>query len=129
TATGRWSQVEVAEDIDALTERAGQIADGDRASAILMPWRERASEQHRSTGGHLQRVETEFAVGIVIRHYDQLMGGARALRFDALKSDVERTLAGWQPTDRCEPCELVGGESSPIDRGVSIYVQTWAAAR
>jgi hypothetical protein len=124
-APAAFAAVEIAEDIDALTERAGLV---DSGSVIVMPWRERAGEQALATGGHRQRVETQFAVGIVIRHYDHMMGGDRAVQFDGYKTAVEQLLAGWCPPD-AEPCELIGGESSPVEKGVSIYVQTWATAR
>jgi len=122
----RWSGVEVAEDIDAVGDLAGQVESG---TAIIMPWRERAGEQQLATGGHRQRVETQFIVGVVLRNYDQKMGGDRAVEFDAYKADLEAALAGWLPAAGIDPCELVGGESSPVSKGVSIYVQTWATAR
>lgn len=118
--------VEVAEDIAALAERACLVESG---SVIVMPWREHAGPQSVMSGGFRQRVETQFAVGIVIRHYDDLMGGDRAVQFDAFKTAVEAALAGWEPADAIEPCELIGGESSAVNKGVSIYVQTWATAR
>lgn len=121
-----FSGVEIAEDIDALGARAGLV---DSGTVIVMPWREHAGEQTLATGGFRQRVEVQFAVGIVIRHYDDLMGGDRAVQFDGLKAAVESVLAGWEPESAAEPCELIGGESSPIETGVSIYVQTWATAR
>ncbi|MDN5786394.1 hypothetical protein [Pseudorhodobacter sp.] len=120
-----FSGVEIAEDIDALASRAGLVESG---TVILMPWKERAGPQMLATGGHRQKVETQFAVGIVIRHYDQLMGGERAVQFDSFKTSVEAALAGWEPAD-ASPCELIGGESSPISTGVSIYVQTWTTTR
>ncbi|WP_323790128.1 hypothetical protein [Thalassovita sp.] len=124
--TERWDSVEIAEDIDILQDLAGRIRDG---SAIIMPFRERAGDQSLATGGYRQRVEVQFVVGIVVREHDQFLGETRALRFDALKVDLETSLAGWEPPNCVEPCELVGGESSPIERGVSIYIQTWATAR
>ena len=93
-----------------------------------MPWRERAEPQPLMTGGFRQRVTFEFATGLVIRHSDDRMGAERAAQFDALKGGIEAVLAGWEPP-LSEPCELIGGESSPITTGVSIYVQTWATAR
>jgi len=120
-----FSGVEIAEDIDALGERAGMV---DSGAVIVMPWRERAAPQALATGGFRQRVEIQFLTGIVIRQYDQQMGGDRAVQFDSYKTAVESLLAGWTPPG-AEPCELIGGESSPIDKGVSIYVQTWATAR
>lgn len=122
----RWIAVEIAEDIDAVADLAGRV---DSGTAIIMPWRERAGEQQLATGGFRQRVEVQFMVGVVLRDYDQMMGGDRATSFDALKGDLETALAGWEPDSCAEPCELIGGESSPISKGVSIYVQTWATAR
>lgn len=122
---GRWAGVIIVEDIDLLAEQAGQVAD---STLIVMPWRERAEAQALASGGHRQRVETQFAAGIVLREYDD-MGETRALRFDTLKGDLEGALAGWTPEGACAACELVGGESSPVVKGVSIYVQTWATAR
>lgn len=122
----RWDGVEVAEDLDELVRLAGQVHD---ASAIVMPFRERAGRQMLATGGHRQRVEEQFVVGIVVRIYSDRMGAERALRHASLREDVEQALAGWTPASAVESCELVGGESSPIDTGVSIYAQTWATAR
>lgn len=123
---GRWAGVEIAEDIDALTSRAGQVESG---TAILMPWRERADPQVLMTGGFRQRVEVQFAVGAVVRIYDAKMGADRATRFDELKGDIEAALVGWLPAGCADPCQLIGGEASPVVEGVSIYVQTWATAR
>lgn len=122
----RWSEVAVAEDLDELVRLAGQVED---ASAIVMPFRERAGSQMLATGGHRQRVEEQFAVGIVVRIYSTWAGAERAIRHSLLKSDIEKALAGWVPPNAAQGCDLVGGESSPIDTGVSIYVQTWATAR
>lgn len=123
---GRWPAVHVAEDIDEVARLAGQI---DSGSAIVLPFGERAGKQVLMTGGFRQRVEAQFAVGIVLRIYDQMMGAERAIRFDTMKRDLEEALAGWEPPGACEGFELVGGESSPVSKGVSIYVQTWATAR
>ena len=43
--------------------------------------------------------------------------------------EYNAALAGWEPPGTISPCELVEGESSPIEKGVSIYVQTWETAR
>lgn len=122
----RWAGVEVAEDIDALAAVAGRVESG---TAIVMPFRERASAPLDLTGGFRQLVEEHFAIGIVLRDYDALMGGARALAFAAYKGDLEGALAGWQPPGSPAEMSLVGGESSPVTQGVSIYVQTWAIRR
>lgn len=124
--TIRWDGVEIAEDIDELSRLAGQVAHG---TAIIMPWGERAEPQALATGGFRQLVREHYAVGVVIRMFDDRMGGDRALAFSTFKADLEVALAGWEAPDGVDPFELVGGESSPIDTGVSIYVQTWTATR
>lgn len=122
----RWMAVEICEDIDTFGDRAGQVNTG---TALIMPWNERATQRTDLTGGFRQRVATQFAVGMVVRAYDHMLGADRAVQFDTLKSDIEDALAGWEPPAFAQPCELVGGESSPVSTGVSIYVQTWATAR
>ena len=117
--------VEVVEEIDALADRAGQVASG---TVIVMPWRERAQPNPLIAGGVRQLVTSEIAVGLVIRHYDQL-GAARATAFDDLKGPLERALCGWTAPSAASPLELIGGEGSPVSKGVSIYVQTWSATR
>ncbi|MEI2806251.1 MAG: hypothetical protein V9G18_10000 [Albidovulum sp.] len=123
---GALAAVEIAEDIDAMADRAGTVESG---TVIVMPLREAAEPNVLATGGHRQRVRVQFLTGIVIRHYDDAMGAIRAQAFDRLKSCVEAALTGWEPDPFAEPCSLVAGESSPVTTGVSIYVQTWETAR
>lgn len=118
--------VEIAEDIDAMADRAGTLETG---SVIVMPLREAAEPNVNATGGHRQRVRVQFLTGIVIRQYDDAMGAERAKTFDGFKAAVERALTGWEPDPYADPCSLVAGESSPVSTGVSIYVQTWETAR
>ncbi|TKD17956.1 hypothetical protein FBT96_12495 [Rhodobacter capsulatus] len=122
----RWAGVDVAEDIDALSARAGQVESG---TAIIMPWSETGRPQTLISGGFRQKVDVQFVVGTVVRLYDGMMGAERAMAFDAYRSDIEAALAGVVIPGFREPCELVGGETSPISTGVSIYAQTWATAR
>lgn len=121
----RWTGIHAAEEIDALADLAGQI---DSGSAIVMSWRERADPNSLITGFR-QPVAVQFLTGIVLREQDQFLGGDRAAAFDAYKADIEAALAGAELPGFETPCELVGGESSPISRGVSIYVHTWETSR
>lgn len=118
--------VELVEDIDELANYAGQV---DSGAVVVVPWRESAAPQALATGGFRQRVAVQFLAGVVIRHYDALMGEARALQFDAHLRRLEAALAGWTPPGCIEGCQLVSGESSPIDTGVSIYIHAWETAR
>lgn len=126
SAASGLTAVEIAEDIDAMADRAGTVESG---SVIVMPLREAAEPNALATGGHRQLVRTQFLTGIVIRAYDDAMGADRALAFDGFKAAVEDALTGWEPSGFTEPCNLVAGESSPVTTGVSIYVQTWQTAR
>ncbi|WP_347268178.1 hypothetical protein [Paracoccus sp. (in: a-proteobacteria)] len=121
-----WGRIEVAEDIDAVADLAGQL---DSGSLIVAPWREQAGNQILASGGFRQRVAMQFLAGVVLRHYDDFLGQARALQFDTYLRGLEAALAGWEPPGGISPCQLVGGESSPVSKGVSIYVQTWETAR
>ena len=118
--------VVLVEDIDELANYAGQVASG---TVIVVPYRERATGQSLSTGHHRQRIAMQFMAGVVIRQYDAFLGAERAAQFDAHLRRLEAALAGWEPPGAISPCELVDGESSPIEKGVSIYVQTWETAR
>ena len=109
-----------------MTEMAGQVESG---TAIVMPFRERADAAVAYTVATRQLVEEHLAVGIVLRVYDEGLGGDRALSFAACKHDLEQALAGWVPPGSPGDCVLLGGESSPVGKGVSIYVQTWAIRR
>nr|WP_321511107.1 hypothetical protein [uncultured Celeribacter sp.] len=122
----RWAGVEIAEDRDALAELAGQVESG---TAIIMPWQEGAAPQALSTGGFRQDVEVRFVASFVIRYYSASMGEERVLQFDAYKTDLEQALAGWEPPSGTSECELIAGESSPVAKGVSIYVETWKTTR
>ena len=121
-----WTGVEMAEDLDVVGEMIGRIESG---TVIVMPFRERAESQSLATGGFRQRIAVQFLTVIVLREYDHAMGGSRADRFDTLKRELEAALAGWEPAGCIHPCELVDGESSPFDRGVSFYIHTWQTAR
>lgn len=121
-----WNAVELAEDLDIVGNMIGRVED---AAVIVMPYRERAESQSLATGGFRQRIGVQFLTVIVLREYDHGMGGDRATRFDTLKHQLEQQLAGWEPPGCIHPCELVDGESSAFDRGVSFYVHTWQTAR
>ena len=121
-----WQPVRMAEDLDAVADLIGMV---ESKSVIVMPYRERAEANTIATGGFRQRVLVQFLTVTVLRQYDQMMGGSRAERFDQSKHAVETALAGWMPPGCIYPCELVDGESSPFDKGVSFYVHTWQTQR
>lgn len=118
--------VVLVEDIDKLVDRGGVLESG---SVVVVPYRERATENRLASGGFRQRVAVQFLTGIIIREYDAAMGEDRALQFDAHKARLEAALAGWTPPAAEDACEMVGGESSPIEVGVSIYIHTWETSR
>lgn len=124
--SGETPGVVLVEDIDKLADKGGTL---DSGSVVVVPYRERATENRLASGGFRQRVAVQFLTGIIIREYDHAMGADRALQFDGHKTRLEAALAGWTPPAAEDACELVGGESSPIEVGVSIYVQTWETSR
>lgn len=118
--------VDIAEAVEAIAGRATAAEDG---ALFLVPYGERAAASPFATGGHRQKVEAQFLVVLVFREHDDPRGGARALRFDALKGEVEQTLAGWCPADGSDPCALKSGEATALQGGVSLYIQTWQTSR
>ncbi|MFB2531029.1 hypothetical protein ACEYYA_02565 [Paracoccus sp. p3-h83] len=118
--------VAIAEDIDILTDMCGRVESG---SVVIMPFREQADPSPLASGGFRQRVAVHFVTAIVIRTFDDLLGAERALQFDGHRRRLEQALAGWEPPGATSPCQLVGGESSAITTGVSVFTQTWETAR
>ena len=117
--------VEVVESVEALAE----MTQRDTGTAFVVPYRERAKPNQLSTGGHRQEVQTQVVVAFLVRSYADASGAARAVQFDKFKTEIEAVLAGWQPSFVTTAFELVGGESSTLERGVSLYAQTWETTR
>ncbi|TCM84783.1 phage tail terminator protein [Rhodovulum steppense] len=125
SAAPELAGVEVAEDVEALAKGTAAA----HGTCFVIPYRERARPNQIATGGYRQLVQTQILTAFVVRHHNDARGAERAAMFDGLKRAVEVALAGWL-ADECEnPFELVGGESSPLATGVSIYVQTWETTR
>ncbi|GLS86679.1 hypothetical protein GCM10010873_16530 [Cypionkella aquatica] len=124
--SGKFVSVGISEDIEAIAGRATAADDG---ALFVVPYRERAMAARYATGGHRQKVDAQFLVAMVFRQHDDPRGTERALRFDALKNDVEQTLAGWSPAEGGDPCSLTSGEGSGLPNGVSLYIQTWQTSR
>lgn len=125
TVCGGLVEVKTAEDLDVL-EKGTAAAHG---TAFVIPYRERAGENQLASGAHRQLVVIQFLVAFIVRRHNDALGSLRAAEFDSLKADIEDALAGWQPRDGFDPCELVGGEGTPLGNGASVYVQTWETSR
>jgi hypothetical protein len=119
------TSIEVAEDIEAIAEGT-HAATG---TAFVVPYRERAKPNSLATGGHRQLIDVQIVVAFLIRDHSDPKGAARAVQFDAFKNDIEQALAGWIADGAAGPFALVGGESSSMGNGVSIYAQTWETTR
>lgn len=119
-------EVVLVEDIDKLVDEGGVLESG---SVVVVPYRERATENPLISGGFRQAVDVQFMTGIIIREYDQAMGETRVRLFDAHKIRLETALAGWTPPGCESQCQLTDAESSPLEKGVSIYVHTWQTSR
>lgn len=119
------TDVKTAEDLD-LLEKATAASHG---SVFVIPYRERAGEAQLTTGLHRQLVAVQFLTAFIVRRHADALGAQRAAEFDGLKAEIEAALAGWEPARGFGPCELVGGEGTPLGNGVSVYVQTWETTR
>ena len=119
------TSVEVITSVEALAE----MTQRNSGAGFVAPFRERAKPNQRASGGHLQEVTTQVAVAFLLRSHAVDTGADRVSMFDQHKGDIEAALAGWQPADATDVFELVGGESTALAKGVSIYVQTWETSR
>lgn len=123
---GDFVAVEIAEEINAIVGRAAAADDG---TVFVVPYREKARANQRATGGHLQKIDVQFAVAVLFREHGDPRGAERVRRFDDRRHALEQLLAGWPPVETSAPCALVGAESSFLGNGVSLYVQTWETNR
>lgn len=117
--------VEMAEDLDAI----GKGTSRDSGTTFVIPWREKAKPNALMSGGFRQLVTEQFLTAIILRHHADATGSIRASEFSTFKDAIEQAIAGWEPTDTSDPCELVGGEGTPLGNGASVYVQTWETTR
>lgn len=78
-----------------------------------------------------RRAQTRRAAGsdIVLRRHGDPQGAERAIAFDAHRKKLEALLAGWEPSEDHDCCDLVGAEVTGLGNGVSIYAQTWQTSR
>jgi len=119
------ADVRPAEDIEAITKGTAPRS----GTAFVLPYRERAQENERMTGGHLQVVAVQLLVAFVIRRHDDASGGKKAVLFDEAKEAIETALAGWEPPSGQDPLSLVSAQAAPMGNGVTVYVQTWETSR
>lgn len=113
--------VAMAEDLDAIFKGTAPV----NGATHVVPYREKAGANKVGMGGFMQVVSFQFLVAFVLRRHNDPKGGLRAAQFDDIKTAIQDALAGWEPTDDSIPIELVGGEGTPIDNNVTIYVQTY----
>lgn len=116
--------VDMAEDLDAI----GKATARPSGTTFVIPWREKANP-NKLMGGFRQLVVEQFLTAIILRHYSDALGAMRTAEFSTFKAAIEQAIAGWGPTDMSDPCELVGGQNTPLGNGVSVYVQTWETTR
>lgn len=124
--SGLFAQVEVCESLQVIEGVAPALDDG---SVVLVPWQEQARQSPISTGSHRQLVAVRFVTAIVLRRHADPRGAERAISFDSYRAKVESLIAGWEPTQEHDLCDLVGAETSGLGNGVSIYAQTWQTSR
>ncbi|MGZ2403361.1 phage tail terminator protein [Rhizobium ruizarguesonis] len=117
--------VEMAEDLDVVAKATARVS----GTTFIIPLREKAKPNTLMSGGFRQLVREQFLTAIILRHHGDALGSMRASEFSSFKDAIEQAIAGWEPTDVSDPCELVGGEGTPLGNGASVYVQTWETTR
>lgn len=122
---GHFTAVEVCEDLQSIVGQAPAAANG---TVFVAPWREKARPPIDATGRHSQLVECQFVTAILVRQHGDPRGAERAARWDMLKAEVQRLIAGWLPPSATAVCALSGAEASRLGNGVSIYAITWQTA-
>lgn len=124
--SGKFPDVQISEDVDSIVGAATAADDG---TLFVIPWREKAGRPRLTTGGHQQRVETQFLTVLLTRQHGDPRGATRAARFETLKGSVEALLAGWTIAPGSDAFALVASESGGLGNSVSIYIQTWQTTR
>lgn len=124
TAPG-LTDVQAAEDLEAI----GRGTAPKHGVTFVLPFRELAEKNEIATGGFRQLVHEQFLTAFVTRRHDDAKGGAKVLMFDALKHEIEQSLAGWAPFSGSELVSLVAGKAGSLGNNASIYVQTWQTTR
>jgi len=119
------TSVKPLEELDALS-RGTAPASG---AAFVLPYRERGEPNPYSTGMFRQVVHVQFLIVFILRKHDDASGGKKLLNYDLLKDEIEAAIAGWEPTENSEPCELGSAQATPLGNGVTAYVQTWQTTR
>ena len=122
----KFPQVAVCESLEVIKDVAPALDDG---SVVIVPWQEGARPSPVATGGHRQLVSVRFVAAIVLRRHGDPQGAERAIAFDAHRKKLEALLAGWEPSEDHDCCDLVGAEVTGLGNGVSIYAQTWQTSR
>lgn len=89
---------------------------------------EDAAEENQRLNGHLQRVEADVGVLMVVSNLSDPKGGAAAGDIETLKTKTRAALAGWQPPSAEEPLGLVGGKLVKAAGGAVWWEDTIGAA-
>ncbi len=98
-------------------------------TAFVLPYREKAEPNELGMGGFFQIVHVQFLVALIVRQHDDASGGKKIVTLDSGRAEIETALAGWQPSEQNNPCELVAGQATPLGNGVTAYVMTWQSSR
>lgn len=114
-----FEQVLTALDPDTVIE-AGAVA---RDSAFIVPMREFASENERTTGTYSQQMNTLFAVMIGIRAINDRLGSTINDRLAKAIKEVRKSLVGWQPSEDLEPISFIEGEIVAFLRGGAFWME------
>lgn len=102
---------------------AGGVA---RDSAFVVPMREFAQENERTTGTYSQQMTTLFAVMIGIRAINDRLGNTINDRLARAIKEVRKALVGWEPSEDLEPISFIEGEIVAFLRGGAFWMEQFS---
>lgn len=120
--TPLFQQVLTALDPDTVIE-AGAVT---KDSAFVVPVRESAISNERTTGTFSQQTTTQFAVMIGIRSINDRLGQSINSRLRTAIIETRKALIGWQPDPELDPIEFNEGEIVAFLRGGAFWLEQYS---
>lgn len=96
-----------------------------RDSAFVIPMREFAQENERTTGTYSQQMTTLFAVMIGIRAINDRLGSSINDRLARAIQEIRKSLIGFEPTNDLEPISFIEGEIVAFLRGGAFWMEQY----
>lgn len=94
-------------------------------SAFVVPVREFAAENQRTTGIYSQEITVVFGVMIGLRSVNDRLGSNINERLQAAIKAVRASIVGWEPSTEHEPVALVEGEIVAFMKGGAFWMEQY----